>query len=494
MTRRVRRREGFVLVAVLIIVSSTILIATGVAFLVRGEVAGSSNAAESTRMRAAAWSAVQAAAARLGAQRSEILAGATPSLEPNFVLWEAPREVANATLLPLGPAGETLVPEGAKLDLGQATSEELAATKALDDELIRRLLARRDAVGRPLDIDALLGGAGDDAVTMADLHGPLEELSLGIDEDARVRSGDALRDLLAGGAQPRGAADLLTAFAYDAPLDASGEPRVALSGEWTDDRRGSLDALLGSGSARLLEDSIKDGKGDEAAILAAWRSKHPDPKEWAIVLDRLAWSNEWVVGKVDVMRASAAALKALPGVTDEIAGQIVRERDAVPAEERRTAAWLATRGIIPPGTFVDLAPRLSTRTLFWRVRVAVRFDEEGSREGPDEEGDELGRTMVMEAVIDVSGNEPRIALLRDVSALDTVVQMVLAVPPPEAPSSDSATSSDRPETEPPPPPPEPESIEPPPPPSAPEPAPAAQPSTAPSVPHVPGVGRWRSAG
>lgn len=423
------RRRGFVLLAVLILVGAAVLAATGVVFLVRGEVAGSGNAAESTRLRAAGWSAVQAVAATLGSERARILAGESPMLERELVLWEAAGENATATLLPVGPAGELVVAEGAKAPLATATVESLVATAVLDEALAARVIAARDAAAPVLDVDALLLVRGASSLRVADLHGPVEELTLDLDEDARIRSGDALAALLGGGIEPRGLADLLTVHGADPPLAADGSPRLSI-GAWNDEQRSAVDAALGSGSAALLagtvEEPVESPPTDAQSAWKAWRARYPDPRDWATFLDRIDLRPAGSDERLDVLRASAAALRSVPGIDDERAARIVRERDALSAEEKRTVAWLAQRGILEPDAFATAAERLTTRSLSWRFRVAARLEPErrfGSSAAPEE--DEPIRVAVYEAIVDLSEPEPRIAYLREIAALE-VAAMLLA--------------------------------------------------------------------
>jgi DNA uptake protein ComE-like DNA-binding protein len=422
-------RRGFVLLAVLILVGAAVLAATGVVFLVRGEVAGSGNAAESTRLRAAGWSAVQAVAARLGSERARILAGESPRLERKFFLWEAAGENATATLLPVGPSGELVVAEGAKIPLATATVESLVATGVVDDALAARVIAARDAAGPVLDVDALLLVRGPSALRVAELYGPVEEMTLDLDADARIRSGEALAALLGGGIEPRGLADLLTVHGADPPLTADGSPRLVI-GEWTAEQRRAVDAALGAGSATLLagavEESAESPPSDARSAWNAWRARYPDPREWAAFLDRIDLRPAGSDERIDVIRASAAALRAVPGIDDERAARIVRERDALSAEDRRTAAWLAQRGILEPDAFAAVAERLTTRSLSWRFRVAARIYPErrfGSASAPEE--DQPVRVAVYEAIVDLSEPEPRIAYLREIAALE-VAAMLLA--------------------------------------------------------------------
>lgn len=434
---RRRDRRGFVLVAVLVVVACTVLVATGIVFLVRGEVAGTVNATDSMRLRAAAWSGVQAFASRLASQRERVLAGGTPTFESSIVLWEVPDESVTARLLPLGPDGAKLIPEASRIDLRSATVESLVATGAVNDDLAVRTIAARDALGGgTVQPDALLA-AGSSSLTPEELYGPLEDVMLGLDEDADVQSGAALERLLEGGATVRGLADVLTAFAEEPSLSANGERRIALDGAWDATRRDAVDALLGEGSAGILEPISKAPDGHYAAMFAAWRAKHPEPKEWVNFLDGTAADgNPLALGRLDVLHASSAALRSLPGIDDERAARIVREREALPEEARRSAAWLVERGILTADEFAAIFERVTTRSVLWRIRVAVTF---GSSRVTNEATEPTGRSAVLEAVVDLGSKTPRIAFLRDIGGLDTVAS--LAGDAPER-TSDRATGAD----------------------------------------------------
>lgn len=498
------RRRGFVLVAVLVIVGAAVLAATGVVFLVRGEVAGSGNAADATRLRSAGWSAVQAVAATLGSQRQRILAGDEPSLDASITLWEFPDEVAIATILPIGPAGERIVAEGAKLAISTVTVESLVATGAVDEDLANRIIAARGDPRRLLEIDALLLAPGG-AIRAEDLYGPLEDLSLALDEDERIRSGDALAALLAGGSEPRGLRDLLTVHAFDPPLSSDGTPRLLLGGVWDRDLRATVDRVLGSGSATILagpEPEVESGAeppppeaASAKAAWAAWRTHYPDPDEWPRFLDRIDLAADEFAMRLDVLRASAAALKGIPGIDDERAARILREREGLTAEERSTAAWLATRGILEPERFGEVADRLTTRSLAWRVRVAARLEPD--RRARRDDDDAPPRHAVYEAVIDLADAEPRIASLRELGALELVAAFALSVDaeadaeeepeqsaPDRAPEPSVATPAAQRPSEPP---------------SRGDATSAPRVDAAPSAPAAParrrgGVGRWRGAG
>jgi hypothetical protein len=483
----VRRRGGFVLLVVLVVVAAAVLAVTGTIFLIRGEVAGTANAGETVRTRAVTWSGVQAVAAALGQARGEILAGGDPLVEASFTVWEEGGERGTVRLLPLGPAARTVVPENAKVDIGRVAAEDLVRSGAFDAEAAARTVAARDACGgRPLDLASLLVHG----VLPEDLYGELDEAFLAAfgdpgsdDAELAAASRDAALAIARDAApRPRGLSDLATVFAFDPPLRGDGSPRIVLSGELDAEDREAIEERFGEGAAAALERVAADAP-DEAALLEAWASVRPDPAAWSALLEMATLiEGGFDEGKLDLLRADEAALRALPGLPDEAPARIVREREAVPGDEVLDPAWLVGRGILDAATFRAVLPRLATRSLFWRVRVEGRIE----REAGDGEEATVSRT-ILEAVIDLTGERPRIASLRDVTALPDAIRMLAAAPAAE--NAEEAVTGPTPEND----------------------VPAAdlapptavtEPSFAPSLPSEPvpaarsgavGIGRWKSA-
>lgn len=487
-----RREAGFVLLVVLVVVAAAVLAVTGTIFLIRGEVAGTANAGEAVRTRAVAWSGVQAIAATLGQARGEILAGGDPIVEASFTVWEEGGERGTVRLLPLGPAARTLVAENAKVDLGRLGAEDLARSGALDADAAARVVAARDACGpRPLDLSSLLAHGA----LPEDLHGELDEAFLAAfgdadsdDAELAAASRDAAMAIARDAAPaPRGLSDLATVFAFDPPVRADGSPRIVLSGELDAAEREEIEELFGEGAAAALERVAAD-VADEAALLAAWASVRPDPAAWSALLAAVTLIEGGLdEGRIDLLRADEAALRALPGLPDEAPARIVREREAVPDDDRLDPAWLVKRGILDAETFRTLLPRLATRSLFWRVRVEGRIE----RLAGEGEPTAASRT-ILEAVIDLTGERPRLASLRDVTALPDAIRMLAATPEREVavePEEESVADftpendvrSDVPE-------PSPTTIDADPAPAAPvEPVPAARSGAT-------GIGRWKRGG
>ncbi len=425
-----RRDRGFVLLVVLVVVAAAVLAVTGTIFLVRGEVAGTANAGETTRTHAVAWSGVQAVAATLGAARGEILAGGDPTVEREFTVWEAGGERGVVRLLPLGPTARLAAPENAKLDVRMIDAEGLERSGTFDAEAAARIVAARDACGgRPLDLASLLAHGA----LPEDLHGELDDAFLASfgdvesdDEELAAASRDAALEAARGvPPAPRGLCDLATVFAFDPPIRSDGSPRTVLGGELSGDDLAALDERFGDGAAAALG---RIDAADEAALLEAWSAKRPDPAAWSGLLDAVTLIDGGLdEGRLDLLRADEAALRGLPGLPEEAAARIVREREAIPADERLDPAWIVERGIVDASTFRSLLPRLATRSLFWRIRVEGRIERVESDRDATAAAAPTPR-IILEAVIDLTGERPRLASLRDITALPDAIRMLAALP------------------------------------------------------------------
>ena len=110
------------------------------------------------------------------------------------------------------------------------------------------------------------------------------------------------------------------------------------------------------------------------------------------------------VGLVNVNTASAQVLALLPGFDAGLAQQIVDARASVDATLKATTAWLVTQNVVDADRFKLIAPALTARSLQFRIHC-VGF------------GVPNGRFRVIEAVVDLAGETPRISYLRDVTRL-----------------------------------------------------------------------------
>jgi type II secretory pathway component PulK len=126
----------------------------------------------------------------------------------------------------------------------------------------------------------------------------------------------------------------------------------------------------------------------------------------ALVLDRLTVATEGGVrrGRINVMTAEPAVLACVPGIDEDAARQIVEARAGLDENQRTTCAWLLTLNILDDTRFKRAAPHLTTRSGLFHVQC-VGF------------GLPSGRFRVIEAVLDLSGGQPRVVYLRDLTRL-----------------------------------------------------------------------------
>lgn len=125
----------------------------------------------------------------------------------------------------------------------------------------------------------------------------------------------------------------------------------------------------------------------------------------AILLERFTGTDESeLVGRINVNTAPTAVLQLVPGIDNALAESILSARRNLPAERRRSVAWLHVENLVEAEKFREIAPFLTTRSLQFRFHV-VGY---GSRSG---------RFRVLEAVIDAASRPVRLVYLRDLTRL-----------------------------------------------------------------------------
>jgi DNA uptake protein ComE-like DNA-binding protein len=442
------------LIAVLLVMGSTVLIATSLLFVAQAEMAGSARTADTVRSRALAWSGVQAVMVRLNEQREEILEGGTPRLDEQFVIYETGSRLGVARLLAAGPAGERLVPEAGKLDLNSADARILADTGMVDEAQAEAVIARRDdTLSRPYQsVGELLTVEGLSAET---LYGPIEDLGAG-DESISAEGGAAA--VVESGAPPelRGLADVATVYSFEPALQRSGKLRINLNVPWSEELGERVADRFGSDAAQTLQRIMESGTtfDTEAKVFEVLRFFQVPVEDWPQIVDTFtAEEGAFHFGRLDINTAPYEALAALPGLEPEQADEIVQVRDELERDERATIAWPAVEGIVEPEAYDLLAGHITTRCWTWRLRLAA-----GEVDAEDTEAD-LVDPVVYEVVIDLSAPRPRVAYLRDVtwmratariaSAFDAEAEQDLEAEPadvgparPEATSADNAAEDD----------------------------------------------------
>lgn len=416
-------RRGTVLFAVLFLVVLGALSATTMLGAVAAERAVVGRELEDIELRAAVRSALLVYMTELADQREAALGGEAPTLPQEIRIERGEGERAIVVRLIPWPDGRWLTPETGRLDLNHATVEMLGALPGMPASLAERIVAERER--------AFFQSPGD--VLALDGAGVLLERS-----DPYGVSGDEASGGVA-------AFDLLTVFSSDPPVQAGvgdderrGTPRVNINAPWSDNMERAFRQNLSEQAAETARTIFVDTpRIERASDLVAYLIEREVPvEEWGVLLDSLTTSAErYRLGGVDLNSASRGVLASLPGISEDIAAEIVGARERIDPVDRKGVTWPLAEGIVPVETFVGLVDRIVTRSLQWRVVLRAGFEEPdegagfgfGSLPEADEFGVEVSRDdsslragpgVEIEAVIDIAGGEPRLAYLRDRSALD----------------------------------------------------------------------------
>ncbi len=417
-----RERRGFTILVVLVIVTSSVLIATGLILTAQAEVAAGSESQRAVQTRATAWSGLQVAMLRLNRQRDEILEGRQPELGDRFEIYEADGRRGLVRFLPVTPGGEVLAPEAGKLDLNIATAEMLVDTGWLEPDLAESIIQFREQMlgGHFRAVEDLLHVPG---VSVEAFFGELEDLERLTD---RLRDDQDIVERMQarfGGADPRGLVDLFTADSVEPALQRDGRRRINLNVEWSEELGERLDERFGSGAGALVQQIIEDGTefDDDSVITGVLNAVDLEIEAWPEILDALTTeAGEYHFGRVDLNCAHEDVLAALPGIAPDQAAQIVRVRESIADDQRWSIVWPVEEGIIDREAFAELAGRLTTRSWRYRVRLAAG---EVDMENEDRW---IGRPRIYEAVIDLSGTSPRLSSLREITMLPIAATLALS--------------------------------------------------------------------
>lgn len=433
-SRPVPRRRGVILLVVFVIISGAALIMTSLSFLGRAEMRSAALVGRTSQAHALAWSGVQAIMAELDRQRSDMLNGGDPQISDNWSLYGTGAERGMVYLLPVGPEDELIVSESAKLDVNvvdEASLQRLGAM--LTPELAAAIIqARNSRAGKRFDsIADLLQVEG---ITPEMIWGPLDKMQVqkaaASDTDADVQFDRRLRSLERGvsGPAPRGLADVLTIYSIEPVIQSTGRYRININAPYDERMHGRIARRYGEDLANTVR-TFRQNEPDLVIQEKQWyqllsgadmdQSK-PDEYIDGFCLD----DQHYAQGRVDLNRAPLEVLSALPGLDGDLAAAIASARESLSASERVGVSWLVNSGALTTQQWIAAAPRLTWRTSSWRVRVLGRV--------LTGEGDnvEIASECVYEAVIDLSSPQPRVAYLRDITMLETVIALRHLVPPP----------------------------------------------------------------
>jgi len=409
-TRSSNPGRGLVILVVLVVVTLSALIGSSVLLMGDHARASTSHDRRSAQARLAAWSGVQAVMSRLHAQRDELLDGVSPVLPES---WTFPIEEGSSApaFRVVGASGQlAAVSENAKLDVNMATVEMLESLT-----MVSTTLARAIVDARPFGSIGELGGVP--GVTPALMYPGAGE------QDTE------------GSGEPGTLSEVLTVFAFDPNIQLGegddgeehrGNRRVYLGPNWSDDAHQAVVDRWDESAAQFIEGLFEEGErlNKTSDVVALMRRFSASPEGWVEALDAVTTvEGEHVRGLVDLNRAPAVVLAAIPGIDETGAHAIVDLRDRLGLDQRRSIAWPAIEGILTEDELQEASDWLTTRSTQWRVRVEGGVMPAGGPV-PAVEGEQLMLDRVVyDCVIDVSSRRPRVAYLRDVSAFDIALAM-----------------------------------------------------------------------
>lgn len=319
------------------------------------------------------------------------------------------------------PSGALLMPESTRIDLNRATRDMLLGLPNMTEAIADAIIARRSS--RPFEsVEELLGV---DGVTLDLLYGDLELWA------QRYRPADeALADRAPAEAlmmEPV-LADLVTVFSADANVPSSVSaggssltplPRLLFPDEVLERDQDRVVVL--EAAAELMTPDLASrlvGASDETALVRRLIFG-AETGRWAELLDAITLSPDpYLLGRIDLTNAPEPVLACLPGMTEETVAALVQRRSELSDDVLARITWPFEEGIVTPGVFAQLAPWLTNRSLQFRLVLEAGYEvpTDQARSGDFAEL-ELDQRIVAEVVIDVSGEQARIAYLRDVTWL-----------------------------------------------------------------------------
>ncbi len=235
MRRRVTRR-GLVLLAVLIVVTISALIATMTMYLADAEREAVVTSLHRTQARALAWSGIQALMVELADQRDEMLDGQSPRVTDEWTVYtdeNGHRGVVRLIAVGAvkGAFGDVLASEGGKLDVNTATVEMLAALPGVSQAIAEAIVQERGNA-RFTSVEELVRVTGIDSLVLFGSMGK-DAMTTPMDRDGF----DAPSE------QRRGLAEFVTVFAFDPNIQAgigqTGQGHRGGTGhDWDADRSG----------------------------------------------------------------------------------------------------------------------------------------------------------------------------------------------------------------------------------------------------------------
>ncbi len=467
--------------AVLFLVVIASLSAAAMLTATAAERMASVRSVEDLELRLAVRSALTVMTADLARQRDDLLSGDSPSA-PRAVRIDRGKPDDDTPppgiLVEFVPFADdrVLVPESARLDLNTAPIDAIASLPGLPDGLADAIdRGRRIAPFRsPVEVLGLVGS--DQQSRFADPPLGLPDRSLDsptdsafdipsagssqVPTDTLNRSSVASMDA-SDPDDPGGNAwlDFLTVYSADptvstgsADSDRTGSPRVNVNAPWSDRIEQALLEAAGDSADESLRTLFVDAPMLRSpSVLVGLLAENGVPQEqWGALLDAITTTPDlYRLGLVDLNRAPAEVLAGLPGLDAASAESIVSARDRLDLNDRRSIDWPLSEGILDESQFRACVDSLTTRSLQWRFMLRASFEpEQDSFIGfdpddtpadllpqadefgvaiEDDTDEDTGPSLLFEVVLDLAGDRPRIAYLRERTAYDLALA-VAAIP------------------------------------------------------------------
>lgn len=408
-------RRGTILFVVILALTIAALVTAG---MIQGASAARASAragADRDQLRALAWSGVLGAMNELASQRDALVKGKDPALTGSWQLFASGGDKAVVTLQKFGALHATS--ECARLDVNGAAASDLARVDGLAD------LAPAIASGQPWTSPEELRELASAPATQT--PGPTPGTPTSAPSTTSAPGADWLKHL--------------TTFSADAQVTQAGAARLVIADTW-DLADAKAAAAETQGLAPLLEALAAEVKQPTtmSGLLAWLTAQNAPPAPAGHLLDLFCDSPGVHPRVVDLNRADAQVLAALPGMDAPLAQRLVAARERLDPNALSLITWPVSAGVLSPAQLATLLPKITTRSLVWRVRVIAQISPIADQPGPQSaagQGPDLGSgplaatesaapsgraasgglRMILDAVIDVTGATPRLAYLRDAS-------------------------------------------------------------------------------
>jgi len=437
-----RRARGTVLVAVVVIVMLASLAAAVLLYRAQAEVTAAGAAGRGQQAYATAMAGLARATAVLSIAESDpSLWGDNPELLAAQWVCSDGANDWYFTFYAYNPSDEDnlrngLTDEASKININTASEETLLKLPNMTPELVDCLMDYRDR-----DSDTRTDGAEQDyysqlsrpyliknsmLMTMEELllvKGFTAEVVYGEDYnlngllDVSEDDGDETFPPDDGDGQlDRGLLGMATTWSYGRNVSVEGEPRVKINGGdissagLSDQTQEFIRIYLAEGNtfkhpAELLDLRYKLKKKQGAQKAGTWIESGVGLSDLPEVVDRLTAEPGGILfGKVNINTAPVEVLASLPGFDEDSASQVVSAREQLDASMKETIAWPCTQNVVSADTFKAVAPSLTARSWQFHGRCVAY-------------GWPCGQYRVLEVVIDLAGESPRILYQRDLTRL-----------------------------------------------------------------------------